>query len=39
MQLYTESQKKQLNKNWEIETRTKKMQKAVIKLLREDGVI
>lgn len=38
MQLYTESQKKQLNKNWEIETRTGNMQKAVIKLFNPSGI-
>ena len=38
MQLYTESQKKQLIKNFEIETRTGKMQKPVIKLFNPSGV-
>tara|TARA_S200002703_G_scaffold67979_2_gene59117 strand:- start:323 stop:652 length:330 start_codon:yes stop_codon:yes gene_type:complete len=38
MQLYTESQKKQLNKNWEIENRTGNMQKAVIKLFNPSGI-
>tara|TARA_R110000764_G_scaffold5463_2_gene21690 strand:+ start:3971 stop:4291 length:321 start_codon:yes stop_codon:yes gene_type:complete len=36
--LYTESQKKQLVKNFEIETRTGNMQKPVIKLFNPSGI-